>query len=98
MKTAATRLFAIFGSTLAMTFSASALAQDKPIVVKFSHDVADSTPKGQGAMKVKEGAEELPPGRVADQVFPNPQLFGAARPLGALLPRDGQSAARPRST
>src|SRR5690625_4614198 len=90
MKTAATRLFAIFGSTLAMTFSASALAQDKPIVVKFSHVVADSTPKGQGAMKFKEVAEELLPGRVEVQVFPNSQLFGDARELEALLLGDVQ--------
>ena len=90
MKTAATRLFAIFGSTLAMTFSASALAQDDPIVIKFSHVVADSTPKGQGAMKFKEVAEELLPGRVEVQVFPNSQLFGDARELEALLLGDVQ--------
>ncbi|HLS17284.1 MAG TPA: TRAP transporter substrate-binding protein [Paenalcaligenes sp.] len=73
-----------------MTFSASALAQDKPIVVKFSHVVADSTPKGQGAMKFKEVAEELLPGRVEVQVFPNSQLFGDARELEALLLGDVQ--------
>jgi len=84
MKTAATRLLAVFGSTLAMTFSASALAQD-PIVIKFSHVVAESTPKGQGALKFKEVAEELLPGRVDVQVFPNSQLFGDARELEALL-------------
>jgi len=84
MKTAATRLFAVFGSTLAMTFSASALAQD-PIIIKFSHVVAESTPKGQGALKFKEVAEELLPGQVEVQVFPNSQLFGDARELEALL-------------
>ncbi|HLR30268.1 MAG TPA: TRAP transporter substrate-binding protein [Paenalcaligenes sp.] len=73
-----------------MTFSASALAQDDPIVIKFSHVVADSTPKGQGAMKFKEVAEELLPGRVEVQVFPNSQLFGDARELEALLLGDVQ--------
>src|SRR5690625_5744771 len=84
MKTTATRLLAVFGSTWAMTFSASALAQD-PIVIKFSHVVAESTPKGQGALKFKEVAEELLPGRVEVQVFPNSQLFGDAREMEALL-------------
>lgn len=84
MKTTATRLLAVFGSTLAMTFSVSALAQD-PIVIKFSHVVAESTPKGQGALKFKEVAEELLPGRVEVQVFPNSQLFGDAREMEALL-------------
>src|SRR5690625_7813881 len=98
MKTAATRLFAIFGSTLAMTFSASALAQDKPIVVKFSHVVADSTPKGQGDMKFKEVAEELLPGRVECQVFAKWQLFGDARELEALLLGDVQILAPSLST
>src|SRR5690625_6095373 len=89
MKTTATRLLAVFGSTWAMTFSASALAQD-PIVIKFSHVVAESTPKGQGALKFKEVAEELLPGRVEVQVFPNSQLFGDARELEALLLGDVQ--------
>lgn len=89
MKTTATRLLAVFGGTLAMSFSASAFAQE-PVVIKFSHVVAESTPKGQGALKFKEVAEELLPGRVEVQVFPNSQLFGDAREMEALLLGDVQ--------
>ncbi|GBU15110.1 C4-dicarboxylate-binding periplasmic protein DctP [Polaromonas sp.] len=61
-----------------------ALAQ-APIIIKFSHVVADKTPKGQGALKFKELAEKKFPGRVQVQVFPSSQLFGDAKELEALL-------------
>src|SRR5690625_5987763 len=80
----AKKLFTALGASLAMTLSASALAQS-PIVVKFSHVVAEATPKGQGALKFKEVAEQLLPGKVDVQVFPNSQLFGDAREMEALL-------------
>ena len=41
-----------------------ALAQS-PIVIKFSHVVADKTPKGQGALKFKELAEKKLTGRLS---------------------------------
>ena len=45
----------------ALPIKASAQA---PIVVKFSHVVAENTPKGQGALKFKELAEKALPGKV----------------------------------
>jgi len=66
-----------------------ALAQS-PIVIKFSHVVADKTPKGQGALKFKELAEKKLPGKVEVQVFPSSQLFGDAKELEALLLGDVQ--------
>nr|WP_280757855.1 TRAP transporter substrate-binding protein [Polaromonas sp. CG_23.6] len=66
-----------------------ALAQ-APIVIKFSHVVADQTPKGQGALKFKELAEKKFPGRVTVQVFPSSQLFGDGKELEALLLGDVQ--------
>lgn len=89
MHTVTTRMLAILGSSIALTFSASALAQ-QPIVIKFSHVVADATPKGQGAIKFKEIAEKLLPGKVTVQVFPNSQLFGDAKELEAVLLGDVQ--------
>src|SRR5690606_25473457 len=62
----------------------------QPIVIKFSHVVADATPKGQGAIKFKEVAEKLLPGKVTVQVFPNSQLFGDAKELEAVLLGDVQ--------
>ncbi|MCX7693862.1 TRAP transporter substrate-binding protein [Tepidimonas taiwanensis] len=56
-----------------------------PIVVKFSHVVADVTPKGQAALKFKELAEKKLPGKVEVQVFPNSQLFGDGKEMEALL-------------
>jgi len=71
----------------ALPFKASAQA---PIVVKFSHVVAENTPKGQGALKFKELAEKALPGKVQVQVFPSSQLFGDAKELEALLLGDVQ--------
>ena len=47
----------------------------QPIVIKFSHVVAEDTPKGKGALKFKELAEAGTKGRVKVEVYPNSQLF-----------------------
>jgi C4-dicarboxylate-binding protein DctP len=78
---------AAFMGALALPFAASAQA---PIVIKFSHVVAEQTPKGQGAIKFKELAEKKLPGKVQVQVFPSSQLFGDAKELEALLLGDVQ--------
>lgn len=79
----------IAAGAAALSFSIGAWAQ-APIVVKFSHVVAEATPKGQGALKFKEVAEKLLPGKVQVQVFPSSQLFGDAKELEALLLGDVQ--------
>ena len=73
----------------ALGLSGTALAQ-APIVIKFSHVVAEQTPKGQAALKFKEVAEKKLPGKVQVQVFPSSQLFGDAKELEALLLGDVQ--------
>lgn len=65
-------------------------AQGAPIVIKYSHVVADVTPKGQAALKFKELAEKKLPGKVEVQVFPNSQLFGDGKEMEALLLGDVQ--------
>ncbi|MEO8922895.1 MAG: TRAP transporter substrate-binding protein, partial [Caldimonas sp.] len=60
------------------------------IIIKFSHVVADQTPKGQAALKFKELAEKKLRGKVQVQVFPNSQLYGDAKELEALLLGDVQ--------
>jgi C4-dicarboxylate-binding protein DctP len=53
-------------------------------LIKFSHVVAEGTPKGQGALLFKKLAEERLPGQVKVEVYPNSQLFGDAKEMEAL--------------
>jgi len=70
--------------------AAAGVAGAEPIVIKFSHVVAEKTPKGQGALKFKELAEKKLPGKVKVEVFPSSQLFGDAKEMEALLLGDVQ--------
>ncbi len=79
---------AAVASALMLVVSGAAFAE--PIIVKFSHVVAEATPKGQGALKFKELAEKLLPGKVQVQVFPSSQLFGDGKEMEALLLGDVQ--------
>jgi C4-dicarboxylate-binding protein DctP len=55
-----------------------------PIIIKFSHVVAPDTPKGNGAQKFKELAEERTKGRVKVEVYPNSQLYKDKEEMEAL--------------
>ncbi len=65
----------------ALPFAAQAQA---PIVIKFSHVVAPDTPKGKGAMRFKELAEQRTHGRVKVEVYPNSQLYKDKEEMEAL--------------
>ena len=67
--------------TAALPFIARAQA---PIVIKFSHVVAEQTPKGKGALRFKELAEERTKGRVKVEVYPNSSLFKDGEEMEAL--------------
>ncbi|WP_181701498.1 TRAP transporter substrate-binding protein [Chthonobacter albigriseus] len=85
MKTRRTALRAMGALTLALTLSVSAgaaLAQE--IVIKFSHVVAPDTPKGKGAEKFRELAEQYTGGKVKVEVYPNSQLYKDKEELEAL--------------
>jgi len=69
----------------ALALAPFAAAAQQPMIIKFSHVVADGTPKGQAALKFKEAAERLLPGKVKVEVYPNSQLFGDAKEVEALL-------------
>jgi C4-dicarboxylate-binding protein DctP len=56
----------------------------QPIVIKFSHVVAENTPKGKGALKFKELAETATKGRVKVEVYPNSSLFKDGEEMEAL--------------
>ena len=77
----------VLAAAFVLAHTAAAAA---PIVIKFSHVVADQTPKGQAAIKFKELAEKKLPGKVEVQVFPNSQLFGDGKEMEALLLGDVQ--------
>ena len=62
---------------------ATVMAQ-APIVIKFSHVVANDTPKGKGALKFKELAEKYTNGKVQVEVYPNSQLFKDKEEIEAL--------------
>src|SRR5215469_82547 len=55
-----------------------------PIVIKFSHVVADDTPKGKASLKFKELAEKYTDGKVKVEVYPNSQLYKDKEEIEAL--------------
>lgn len=59
-------------------------------VIKFSHVVAENTPKGKGALLFKKLAEERLKGKVTVEVYPNSSLFGDGKEMEALLLGDVQ--------
>lgn len=69
-------------AVIAIGLGAGAWAQD--ITIKFSHVVAPDTPKGKGAEKFKELAEQYTDGKVKVEVYPNSQLYKDKEELEAL--------------
>ena len=66
-------------------FGVFAVQAADPILIKFSHITADSTPKGQGALMFQKLVEEHLPGQVEVQVYPNSSLYGDGKEMEALL-------------
>lgn len=84
----------LVGLLVAVAFVASVtVASAAPIVIKFSHVVAENTPKGQMANKFAELVERDLSGKVKVEVFPNSQLFGDNKVLEAMILGDVQMAA-----
>ncbi|HXF80296.1 MAG TPA: TRAP transporter substrate-binding protein [Usitatibacter sp.] len=73
----------VLAALLAALPLASAFAQS-PIVIKFSHVVAENTPKGKGALKFKELAEARTHGKVKVEVYPNSTLYKDGEEMNAL--------------
>ena len=55
-----------------------------PVVIKFSHVVAEDTPKGKGALKFKELAEKYTSGKVKIEVYQNSILYKDKEEIEAL--------------
>jgi C4-dicarboxylate-binding protein DctP len=62
----------------------AAVQAQSPIVIKFSHVVANDTPKGKGALKFKELAEKYTDGKVKIEVYPNSSLYKDKEEIEAL--------------
>lgn len=77
-----TRRSALAAAALAV--AAPATFAQAPIVIKFSHVVAPDTPKGNGAQRFKELAEQRTKGRVKVEVYPNSQLYKDKEEMEAL--------------
>jgi C4-dicarboxylate-binding protein DctP len=74
------KTFAICAVALALPLT----AQAAPIVIKFSHVVANDTPKGKAAEKFKQLAEKYTSGRVKVELYPNSQLYKDREEMEAL--------------
>ncbi len=64
--------------------SAFAALADAPIIIKFSHVVANDTPKGKGADRFAELAAKYTNGRVKVEVYPNSTLYKDKEEVEAL--------------
>ena len=82
-----------FAAVALSTALLAAPAFSKPVVIKFSHVVAENTPKGQMANKFRDLVKERLAGKVEVEVYPNSQLFGDNKVLEAMLLGDVQMAA-----
>lgn len=68
---------------IALANAFPAFAQE-PITIKFSHVVAPDTPKGKGALRFKQLAEDYTDGAVRIEIYPNSQLYKDKEELEAL--------------
>ena len=77
------KLRALLIGFAAMGLTAAAVAAD-PIVIKFSHVVANDTPKGHAADFFAKRAAELTKGAVKVEVYPNSTLYKDKEEMEAL--------------
>jgi len=84
MKNIARRTLIHVAVLSATALSASLAMAQTPIIIKFSHVVAPDTPKGKGAQRFKELAEQRTGGRVKVELYPNSQLYKDKEELEAL--------------
>jgi C4-dicarboxylate-binding protein DctP len=77
------RKWILAGIATAILMAPAAVLAD-PIIIKFSHVVANDTPKGKGALKFKELAEKYTDGKVKVEVYPNSSLYKDKEEIEAL--------------
>lgn len=84
MKLFSRRTALVFAAALALPALTLTAQAQAPIVIKFSHVVAPDTPKGKGAQRFKELAEQRTNGRVKVELYPNSQLYKDKEEMEAL--------------
>src|ERR1700680_5103887 len=78
------RKLILAGFAAAILIVPGAAPPHNPIIIKFSHVVANDTPKGKGALKFKELAEKYTDGKVKVEVYPNSSLYKDKEEIEAL--------------
>jgi C4-dicarboxylate-binding protein DctP len=81
------RQFSISAATAAAatTLGMPAIVRaQSPIIIKYSHVVANDTPKGKGSLKFKELAEKYTNGAAKIEVYPNSSLYKDKEEVEAL--------------
>jgi len=78
------RRLILAGVAAVLMMAPAAAVADDTIVIKFSHVVANDTPKGKGALKFKELAEKYTGGKVKIEVYPNSSLYKDKEEIEAL--------------
>src|SRR5256884_8058255 len=76
--------FIVLALSTCLAMVAAVAFAAEPIVIKFSHVVPNDTPKGKGALKFKELAEERTKGRVKVEIYPNSSLYKDKEELEAM--------------
>ncbi|QIR06597.1 TRAP transporter substrate-binding protein [Salinivibrio costicola] len=77
-------------SAIALSVTLASAAHAAPEVIKFSHVVAENTPKGQMALHFRDLVAERIGDKYEVEVYPNSQLFGDGKEMEALLLGDVQ--------
>jgi len=85
--------FGSVGCSSKRSEEASGDTSGEKIIIKFSHVVAENTPKGQAAIMFAEKVKEKTNGRVEVQVYPNSQLYKDEDVLNAIQQGNVQMAA-----
>lgn len=78
------RKLLLAAAAAAVLLAPAVVQAQNPIVIKFSHVVANDTPKGKGALKFKELAEKYTDGKVKVEVYPNSTLYKDKEEIEAL--------------
>jgi C4-dicarboxylate-binding protein DctP len=89
-RTRLTRRALLIAAAAASLTAALPAASQQPIVIRFSHVVAEDTPKGRAATYFKKLAEQRTKGRVRVEVYPNSTLYKDSDEIAALQKGDVQ--------
>ncbi len=77
-----------FATAVAATAGAAGLPRvasaQSPIIIKFSHVVANDTPKGKGSLRFRELAEKYTEGKVKVELYANSSLYKDKEEIEAL--------------